>query len=92
MKELMVCVSSSDSNGNRKSLVKKMKYYLTAKQFITPLGIMLFLSVVQGAKYLFFVSSSSLKTREKYISYAQFVYFSLVLRELEETKTKYAAP
>ena len=32
-----------------------------------------------GAKYLFFFSSHSLKTREKYISFAQFVYF---LREV----------
>ena len=28
-----------------------------------------------GAKYLVFFSSRSLKTREKYISFAQFVYF-----------------
>ena len=28
-----------------------------------------------GAKYLVFFSSCSLKTREKYISFAQFVYF-----------------
>jgi len=61
MKELMVCVSSSDSNGNRKSLVKKMKYYLTAKQFITPLGIMLFLSVVQGSCGCDTISFYSLK-------------------------------
>jgi hypothetical protein len=33
----------------------------------------------KGAKYLFFSFSRSLKTREKYISFAQFVYF---LREL----------
>ena len=32
-----------------------------------------------GAKYLGFFSSRSLKTREKYISFAQFVYF---LREV----------
>ena len=32
-----------------------------------------------GAKYLFFFSSRSLKMREKYISFAQFVYF---LREV----------
>ena len=32
-----------------------------------------------GAKYLGFFSSHSLKTREKYISFAQFVYF---LREV----------
>ena len=32
-----------------------------------------------GAKYLVFFSSRSLKTREKYISFAQFVYF---LREV----------
>ena len=30
---------------------------------------------VKGAKYFFF-SSHSLKTREKYFSFAQFVYFS----------------
>ena len=35
--------------------------------------------VVLGAKYLGFFSSRSLKTREKYISFAQFVYF---LREV----------
>ena len=33
-----------------------------------------------------FFSSRSLKTREKYISFAQLVYLSLVLRELEEKK------
>ena len=33
----------------------------------------------QGAKYLGFFSSRSLKTKEKYISFAQFVYF---LREV----------
>ena len=32
-----------------------------------------------GAKYLGFFSSRSLKTREKYISFAQFLYF---LREV----------
>ena len=32
-----------------------------------------------GAKYLVFFSSRSLKTREKYVSFAQFVYF---LREV----------
>ena len=37
------------------------------------------LSLDTGAKYLGFFSSRSLKTREKYISFAQFVYF---LREV----------
>ena len=35
--------------------------------------------IVLGAKYLSFFSSRSLKMREKYISFAQFVHF---LREL----------
>ena len=61
MKELTACVSSSNSNGNSKSLVKKMKYYFTAKQFITPLGIMLFLSVVQGSCGCDTISFYSLK-------------------------------
>ena len=45
---------------------------------------------LKGVEYLVFVSSHSLKTRE--LSLSQFVYFSLVLREREETKTKYSAP
>merc|ERR1719362_2079821 len=61
MKELTACVSSSNSNGNSKSLVKKMKSYFTAKQFITPLGIMLFLSVVQGSCGCDTISFYSLK-------------------------------
>ena len=38
-----------------------------------------FLELTLGAKYLFCFSSRSLKTREKYIIFAQFVYF---LREV----------
>ena len=37
------------------------------------------LAAIPGAKYLGFFSSHSLKTREKYISFAQFVHF---LREV----------
>jgi hypothetical protein len=36
-------------------------------------------NIVKGAKYLAFFSSRSLKTREKYISFAQFVYFFCML-------------
>ena len=40
-------------------------------------------SSILGAKYLFFFSSRSLKTREKYISFAQFVYFLREVRLLD---------
>ena len=49
------------------------------------------MTTASGVEYLVFVSSRSLKTREKY-KLSEFVYFSLVLREREETKTKYSAP
>ena len=45
------------------------------------------LEEVMGAKYLFFVFSRTLKSRE--LSFAQFIYF---LREREETKTWYFTP
>ena len=48
MKELTACVTSTTKNGNSETLARKMKYYFTAREFLTPLGIMLFLSVIQG--------------------------------------------
>ena len=47
-------------------------------------------------EYLLLVSSYSLQTREKYTNLrqtklSQFVYFSLILIEREEAKTKYSA-
>ena len=60
MKELQACVNSS-STGNGKSLSRKMKYYFTAREFITPLGIMLFLSIVQGSCGVDTISYYSLK-------------------------------
>ena len=42
-------------------------------------GMLLWNIAAQGAKYLGVFSSRSLKTGEKYISFAQFVYF---LREV----------
>lgn len=38
-----------------------MKYYFTAREFLTPLGIMLFLSVIQGACGCDTISYYSLK-------------------------------
>ena len=46
-----------------------LHWYIVSKIF----GI--YLSEAFGAKYLFVFSFRSLKTREKYISFAQFVYF-----------------
>lgn len=60
MKELEACVNSS-STGNGKSLSRKMKYYFTAREFVTPLGIMLFLSIVQGSCGVDTISYYSLK-------------------------------
>lgn len=49
IKELTACVTYTTNNGNSGKLARKMKYYFTAREFLTPLGIMLFLSVIQGS-------------------------------------------
>ena len=59
-------------------------YKLDQAGFLAAFPYLLMAGIVQsagvlGAKYLFFFSSRSLKKREKYISFAQFVYF---LREV----------
>ena len=61
MKELTACVTSSDFGNGNKSLAKKVKYYFTAREFITPLGIMIFLSVIQGSCGVDTISYYSLK-------------------------------
>ena len=55
-----------------KSLVKVMESRYPAPEDVNTL---LVLSRDLGAKYLGFFSSRSLNMREKYISFAQFVYF-----------------
>ena len=47
-------------------------------------------TAAKGAGYLVFVSSHYFKMRQ--LSVSQFVYFSFILREREEEKTKYSPP
>ena len=46
-KELEACVGAE--TGETQNLAKKVKYYVTAREFIIPMAIMLFLSVIQGS-------------------------------------------
>ena len=41
------CVGAE--TGETQNLAKKVKYYVTAREFIIPMAIMLFLSVIQGS-------------------------------------------
>ena len=57
---------------------------ISYREFVTrngekPMNLQGLPHVYEGAKYLDFFSSCSLKTREKYISFAKFLYF---LREV----------
>lgn len=49
-----------NGDGNQ-SISRKIKYYSTSKEFVMPLGIMLFLSVVQGSCGVDTISYYSLK-------------------------------
>ena len=53
-----------ENQSDRKDLLSKAEYHYKA---------------ALGAKYLSFFSSRSLKTREKYISFAQLVFLSLYI-------------
>ena len=46
-KELEACIGAE--TGETRNLAKKVKYYVTAREFIFPMAIMLFLSIVQGS-------------------------------------------
>ena len=61
VKELTACVQSTSAGGDSKSFIKKIKYYLTAKEFLTPMGIMIFMSMVQGSCGVDTISYYSLK-------------------------------
>lgn len=48
-------------NGESQKFSQKVKYYLSAQEFICPLAIMLFLSVIQGSCGVDTISYYSLK-------------------------------
>ena len=50
-KELLVCVEAArpESGSRCTKLKKQLEFYATTREFIIPMSIMLFLSVIQGA-------------------------------------------
>ena len=58
-KELAACVQSNEVGD--KKWTKELKYYSTTKAFLTPLGILLFLSLIQGSCGVDTISYYSLK-------------------------------
>ena len=62
-KEILACVEAArpESDSKMKMLKKQIKFYSTAREFLIPMSIMLFLSIVQGASGVDTISYYALK-------------------------------